>query len=352
MLTAIFATSILQQTAQPLPMSQWPKNKAWPSETGELHITNIKQLTFSGQNAEAYFNLAGTKLTYQTKQPNFPDEQIFTMNIDGSSRKLVSTGKGRCTCSYFSPDGKHIYFSSSHVKEPGGQPPVDMSKGYVWMVNPNLSLYRTDLNGKNLKTIISKPGYIAETTISPDSKYMVFTANWDGDVDIYRSNLDGSNIKRLTTEYGYDGGPFVSYDGKTIVYRRSSPFANDGEINEYRDLLKTNLVRPSKMDLWAMNADGTNKRQITNLDGASFAPFLHPNGKTVIFSSNHHDPKRREFDLFTINLNGTSLKQVTFSSDFDGFPMFTKDGKKLVWGSNRHGAIARDTNLFIADWIN
>ncbi|MFM9873404.1 MAG: TolB family protein [Fimbriimonadaceae bacterium] len=349
MLTALLATSLLNQT-QPLPMSKWPKSKAWASEPGELHISNIKQLTFSGQNAEAYFNLKGDKLTYQTRQPNFPDEQIFTMGIDGSNRKLISTGKGRCTCSYFTPDGKYIYFSSTHIKQPGAQPAVDMSKGYVWMVNPNMGIYRTDLNGKNIKPIITKPGYIAETTISPDGKYMVFTAGWNGDVDIYRSNLDGSNIKPLTTELGYDGGPFVSYDSKTIVYRRSAPFANNAEISEYKDLLKQNLVRPSKMDLWAMNADGSNKRQITNLNAASFAPFLHPNGKTIIFGSNHHDPKRREFDLFTINIDGTNLHQVTYSADFDGFPMFTRDGKKLVWGSNRHGLIPHDTNIFIADW--
>lgn len=333
-------------------MNNWPKSVAIASEPGELHLKNIKQLTFGGQNAEAYFNLKGDKITYQTRQPGYPDEQIFTMNIDGSNRKLISTGKGRCTCSYFSPDGKYIYFSSTHVHQPAGQPPVDMSKGYVWMVNPNFKLYRTDANGKNLKTIIDKPGYIAETTIAPNGKFLTFTGNYEGDVDIYRANLDGTGIKRLTTELGYDGGPFVGYDSNAIVYRRSAPFANEAEKNEYTGLLKQNLVRPSRMDVWIMDANGNYKRQVTHLNAASFAPFLHPDGKTIIFASNHHDPQRREFDLFTIQKNGTGLKQITFSGDFDGFPMFSRDGKKLIFASNRNGSVAGETNIFIADWVN
>lgn len=345
--------AVLSQPAptQASPMTEWPKNRAFAPESGELHLKNLRQLTFGGQNAEAYFNLKGNKLTYQTRQPNYPDEQIYTMNIDGSNRTRISTGKGRTTCSYFSPDEKWVYFSSTHFAQPGGQPPIDMSKGYVWMVNPNFILYRSRPDGKNLERVIAKPGYVAETTIAPDSSYMTFTGNWEGDVEIYRSNLDGSGITKLTDEIGYDGGPFVSWDGKQIVYRRSAPFQSQEEITAYQSLLKENLVRPSNMDVWLMDADGSNKRQVTNLGRASFAPFIHPNGKQIIFSSNHHDPTGREFDLFLINTDGTGLKQITFSPEFDGFPMFSRDGKKLVWGTNRHGAVRGETNIFIADWV-
>lgn len=328
----------------------WPDHKDHAADPRETHLSGVRQLTFGGQNAEAYWNLAGDKLTFQSRQPGFPDEQIFTMNADGSGRRLVSTGLGRCTCSYFSPDGKWIYFSSTHAKDKGAQKPVDMSKGYVWMVNPNFALYKVRPNGKGLRRVRQLPGYFAEATIAPDGSYMTWTSDFEGDLEIYRSDLDGRNIRRLTSEEGYDGGPFVSWDGKQIVYRRSLPFANDQERQEYRALLAEHLVRPSKLEIWVMSADGANKRRVTDLGAASFAPFLHPDGKRVIFSSNFHDPKRREFDLFICDLDGSNLKQVTFTPEFDGFPMFTRDGKKLVWASNRHGAVPGETNIFVTDW--
>lgn len=336
---------------KPIPMAEWPNYTAWPTPSTEPNLKNIKQLTFSGQNAEAYFNKKGDQIVFQTRQPEFPDEQIFTMNIDGSNRKLISTGLGRCTCSYFSPDGKFIYFSSTHEQNRGAQAPIDMSKGYVWKVNPQFSLYKRELATGKLEKVIDLKNYVAETTIDPNGKYMTFTAN-NGDVDIFRSDLDGKNIQPLVTTTGYDGGPFVSWDGKKIVYRSQPGFKTDQEKQEYLALLKEDMVRPSKMDIWIMNADGTGKKQVTFLPGASFAPFLHPDGKRIIFSSNYHDPKGREFDLFLINIDGTGLKQITHTPDFDGFPMFSRDGKKLIWASNRHGRIDRDTNVFICDWVN
>lgn len=317
----------------------------------EEHLRNIRQLTFGGQNAEAYWNLDGTKLIYQAKQPGYPDEQIFIMDADGSNKRLVSTGLGRCTCSYFLPDGSGIIYSSTHEKNPGPQPHVDMSKGYVWMVNPQLGLYRADLDGKNPRPLIVKRGYVAEATVSPDGKFIVFTGGFDGDLDIYRANLDGSDIQRLTTEYGYDGGPFVSWDGKKIVYRRAE-IKSEQEREDYKALFKQHLVRPGKLEIWIMDADGKNKRQVTHLGAASFAPFLHPDGKRIIFSSNYGDPKGREFDLFIIGVDGKGLKRVTKTPDFDGFPMFTRDGKRLVWASNRNGKVPHETNIFVADWVD
>lgn len=339
------------QQPQSLPMSKWPKNKPWPSQPGEKHLKNIRQLTFGGQNAEAYWNIKGNKITYQTAQPEYPDEQIFTMDIDGGHKTLISTGLGRCTCSYFSPDGKYVYFSSTHEKNKGPQAPVDMSKGYVWRVNPDFSLYRRDLKTKELKKIIDIGNYVAETTIDPNGKYMTFTVN-DGDIDICRANLDGSNFKKLTNTPGYDGGPFVSWDGKLIAYRRSPKFKNQEELEEFKDLLKQGLVRPLEMDLWVMNSDGSNKRQVTKLPGASFAPFILPGNKKIIFSSNYGDPQGRIFELYLINIDGTGLEQVTHSGTFDSFPMVTRDGKHIVWASNRHGSVPHETNIFVADWVN
>jgi len=335
---------------QSLPMKEWPQSQAVAGDPRETSLRNPVQLTFGGQNAEAYWSVDSRKIVWQTTQPEFPDEQIFSMNADGSGKRLLSTGLGRTTCSYFTPKGDWIYFSSTHEKNRGKQAPVDMSKGYVWRVNTDFALFRVRPDGKDLQKVLEMPGYVAETTIAPDGKFMTLTGSWDGDLEIYRADLDGKNLRRLTTEYGYDGGPFVSWDSRSIVYRRSPQFASAEERAEYAALLRENLVRPSRMNVWIMDADGRNKRQVTNLPGASFAPFLLPNGKQIIFSSNHHDPRGREFDLFLVNIDGTGLKQVTFTPDFDGFPMVSRDGKKLIWSSNRFGRVPRETNVFVADW--
>ena len=327
-----------------------PDSKPVQPFPGEKHLKNIRQLTFGGQNAEAYWSPDGKKLIYQTMHPGFVDEQIYMMNADGSDKHLVSTGQGRCTCSYFSPDGKSIYFSSTHERNPGPQAAIDRSKGYVWMVNPDFALYKADLNGANMKPLIKKDGYVAETTIAPNGKYMVFTGSWEGDLEIYRANLDGSNIKRLTNEIGYDGGPFVSWDSKKVVYRRQA-VNNDAEKTDYLDLLHNKLVRPGKLEIWMMDPDGSHKTQITHLGGASFAPFMHPDGKRIIFSTNFADPQGREFDIYMINLDGTHLERITTAPEFDGFPMFTRDGKHLVFASNRFGTQPHETNIFVADWV-
>jgi Tol biopolymer transport system component len=329
--------------------AQTPDSLPLPHVIGETNLRNVRQLTFGGQNAEAYWSADGKRITYQTLQPGYPDEQICVMNADGSNKRLVSTGKGRCTCSYFTPDGKWVYFSSTHEKNEGKQKELDRSKGYVWMVNPQFALYKVRPDGSGLARVMQKDAYVAETTIAPNGKFMTFTSRIDGDLEIYRSNLDGSDIKRLTNEFGYDGGPFVSWNSKKIVYRRQ-PEVTEAQQRDYTALLAENLVRPSKLEIWIMDADGNNKRQVTNLGCASFAPFLHPDGKRIIFSSNYGDPKGREFDIYMINVDGSGLERITYSKDFDGFPMFTRDGKHLVFASNRNGKVPGETNVFVADW--
>jgi Tol biopolymer transport system component len=233
-----------------------------------------------------------------------------------------------------------------------------MSKGYVWAVNANYIMYRTlakpILEGSKTPPafvpVVSHPGhYVAETTIAPNGKYMVWTSDFEGDLDIYRSDLDGGHVQKLTDQVGYDGGPFVSWDSKKIVYRRDD-FKTESEIQDYKSLLTQHLIRPTRLEIWVMDADGSNKKQVTHLGCASFAPFMHPDGKRIIFSSNYGDPKGREFDLFMINVDGTNLERITFTKEFDGFPMFTKDGKRLVFASNRYNSKPRETNLFVADW--
>ena len=353
MLGPLLALILLrQQDAPSNDMSTWPVSRERGPDLQEEHFANLKQLTFGGENAECYVDTTGFRMSWQASVAGYPDEQIFTMNIDGTDKRLVSTGKGRCTCSYYTPDDEKIYFSSTHLTAPGKQPAVDMSKGYVWAINPNYAMYKCNPDGSDIQPITNYPGaYVAETTIAPNGKFMVWTSDKDGDLDIYRSDLNGKHVKRLTNEVGYDGGPFVSWDSKYVVYRRDS-FDNKAQIDEYKALLKQHLIRPSKLEIWVMDADGNHKRQVTHLGCASFAPFMLPDDKRIIFSSNYGDPKGREFDLFLINVDGTGLERVTHTPEFDGFPMLTKDGKKIIFASNRFGSKPHETNIFVADWKN
>ena len=315
----------------------------------EKHLRHVKQLTFGGENAEAYFSSDGKKLIFQSTREGHECDQIYTMNVDGSEGKLVSTGDGRTTCSYFLPGDKKILYSSTHLGGKQCPPRPDFSQGYVWAVYDTFDIFTANPDGSNLKQLTTTPGYDAETTINRQGK-LVFTSKRDGDLDIYTMDASGKNVKRLTNELGYDGGPFWSYDGKQIVYRAYHP-QSEKEKSDYVALLKQNLIRPTVLDIWVMNADGSNKRQVTHLNKASFAPYFFPDGQRIIFASNNADPKGRDFDLYTIKTDGTGIERITYNDTFDGFPMFSPDGKKLVFASNRHSAKQGDTNIFIADWV-
>lgn len=322
------------------------------SVEGEKHLKNIKQLTFEGENAEAYFSSDGKKLIFQSKRDGRDCDQIYTMNIDGSDVKMVSNGEGRTTCSYFYKDDKSILYGSTHLGSKECPPNPDFSKGYVWAIYPTYDIFSAKADGSKIKQLTKTAGYDAEATVSPDGKKIVFTSTRDGDLDLYVMDKNGKNVKRLTTELGYDGGAFFSPDGKQIVYRAYHP-KTEAEIARYKDRLANDLIEPNNFEIWVMNADGTNKRQVTKLGDASFAPFFTPDGKKIIFCTNHFadDERKRNFDLALINVDGTGLERVTYYESFDGFPMFSPDGKKLVFASNRNAKTQGDTNVFIADWV-
>jgi Tol biopolymer transport system component len=316
---------------------------------GEKHFKNIKMLTTDGENAEAYFSFDGKKLVYQATFDSMECDQIFTMNIDGTDRQLVSTGKGRTTCSYFYPDETKIIYASTHLSDEKCPPPPDRSKGYVWKLYESFDIFLRD--GDELKQLTNTPGYDAEATVSPKGDKIVFTSLRNGDPEIYTMNLDGSDQTRLTFETGYDGGPFFSPDGSKIVFRASRPQTEE-QMADYNDLVENGYVRPTALEIFVMDADGKNMKQITNLGKASFAPFFHPSGKKIIFSSNYNGDNPRDFNLFMINIDGTGLERITFNPSFDGFPMFSPDGKYFVFGSNRFNSKETDTNIFIAEWVD
>ncbi len=317
---------------------------------GESHLKNIRMLTEVGENAEAYFSFDGKKLIFQATVDSLKCDQIFTMNIDGSDKKMVSTGKGRTTCAYFYPDGEKILYASTHHFDEDCPPPPDRSKGYVWKLYDSYDIFMADKDGNNLVQITNSGKYDAEATISPKGDKIVFTSTRDDDPELYIMNLDGSDQTRLTFEKGYDGGAFFSPDGEKIVFRASRPKTQE-QLSDYDELVKYGLVRPTTLEIFVMDADGKNMKQVTNLGKASFAPFFHPDGKRIIFSSNYGSKDGRDFNLFIINIDGTGLKQITYNPTFDGFPMFSPDGKYLVFGSNRFNKNPNDTNIFIAEWV-
>ena len=317
---------------------------------GEIRLKNITMLTEDGENAEAYLSFDESKLSFQAKFGELECDQIFTMNIDGTDKKMVSNGKGRTTCAYYLPGDEGIIYSSTHLADENCPPEPDRAKGYVWQLYNSFDIFSVKTDGTDLVRLTDSDNYDAEATVSPNGDKIVFTSMRDGDPEIYVMDIDGSNQTRLTFEKGYDGGPFFSADGSKIVFRSSRPKTEE-ELADYNELVENGLVRPSTLEIYVMNADGSNMKQITNFGKASFAPFFHPSGKKIIFSSNVNSKTGRNFDIYTINIDGTGFEQITFNETFDGFPIFSRDGKKLIFCSNRFNKKKGDTNIFIADWI-
>lgn len=318
---------------------------------GEVHLRNVRQLTFGGENAEAYWSQDGRQLIFQSKRDGAGCDQIYIMDADGGNVRRVSNGEGVTTCAYFFPGGDRILYSSTYLVSPDCPPSPDYSQGYVWKLHPGYDVFTAAPDGSDLVRITDHPDYDAEATIATDGSKILFTSLRDGDLDLYTMNPDGTEVTRITHELGYDGGGFFSRDGTRIVWRASRP-KSDEERKEYRDLLAEHSIRPMNLEIFVADADGGGATRITENGAANFGPYFFPDGKRVIFASNAGDPGGRNFDLWMVNVDGTGLEQVTFNPTFDGFPMFSPDGRTLVFASNRNNAREGDTNIFVAEWVD
>ncbi|MCU0330367.1 MAG: hypothetical protein MUC47_05245 [Candidatus Kapabacteria bacterium] len=326
----------------------------------EAHLKNIRQLTYGGDNAEAYFSPDGRHLAFQSnnKAWGLQCDQIFALEIAQASSNptyrppMVSTGKGRTTCAYYMPNGNHILYASTHEgglacpPEPAPRP----DRKYLWPIYATFDIYVADTTGTIVKKLTDAPGYDAEATVSPKGDKIVFTSDRSGDLELWTMNIDGSDQRQITTGLGYDGGAFFSPDGTQLVFRASRP-TTDSAVAEYKALLKQGLVAPTEMEIYVCNVDGSDLRKVTSLGKANWAPYFDPQGKRILFSSNHHSQRGYDFQIYMINVDGTGLKRITTESIFNAFPMFSPDGRYLVWSSNRNAAAGtRDTNVFIAEW--
>ena len=327
---------------------------------GETHFKNVKQLTFGGDNAEAYWSFDSKQIIFQKTNPKegIICDQIFMGNlplnqVDPFKYKLVSIGKGRTTCAYFMKDGKHIIYASTHEGSADCPAPVDRAKygnKYIWPLYNTYDIFMADTNGNVVKRLTSAKGYDAEATLSYDGKKMIYCSDKDGDLDLYVMDIATGKEKKVTNTLGYDGGAWFSPDGKKIVWRASRP-KTAADIAEYSSLLKEGLVAPTNMEVFVANVDGSDAKQITNLGQANWAPNFTPDGKQIIFCSNHEYKRGFPFNMYLINLDGSGLVKISRDKGFDAFPMFSPDGKKIIFASNRNNKGTRDTNLFVADWV-
>ena len=323
---------------------------------GEKHFKSIRQITFGGDNAEAYWSFDDKQMIFQSnnKQWGLECDQMFLMDIkdDFKDKKppMVSTGMGRTTCAYFLPDNTHFVYGSTHLVDPAcPEVPLRKNGKYVWPVYDSFDIFVADLEGNITAQLTNEPGYDAEATVSPKGDKIVFTSTRSGDLELYTMNLDGSDVKQITNDLGYDGGAFFSPDGTKLIFRASRPKTEEA-IKEYKDLLAQGLVEPTDMELFICNADGSDLKQLTFLGNANWSPFFHPSGEKILFSSNYEAEKGFPFNLYLIGLDGKNLERVTHGQTFDAFPVFSNDGKYLAFSSNRNNGGGRDTNLFIAEW--
>lgn len=325
---------------------------------GEGHFKNLQQLTFGADNAEAYWSYDGKWIVFQRTAPKdgVRCDQIFIGRVPAKgekfSFKMVSTGKGRTTCAFFTKDNRHIVYASTHEAADTCPPLPDRSKygnKYIWPVYDSYDIYMADLQGNIVKKLTDTPGYDAEATLSPDGSKMIFTSMRNGDLDLYVMDLKTGATKQITNTLGYDGGAWFSPDGQKIVWRASRP-KTEAEVKEYKSLLNEGLVMPTRMEVYLANADGSDPRQVTSLGQANWAPNFLPDGR-IIFCSDYEYPRGFPFNMYTMNPDGSRLEKISRDKGFDAFPMFSRGGKKIIFCSNRNNGGTHDTNIFIADWV-
>jgi Tol biopolymer transport system component len=310
------------------------------------HLTNIRQVTFGLAKAgEGYFSPDGHSIIFQAVPhvaPSIfhrpaPDEDGYQIYLgalaEDAPLRMISTGRGRCTCPFFHPSGKSVLFASTHLNprtdaEPPRGPAYSRTARYRWEFPESMDIFTADLDGKILNRLTDAPGYDAEASYSPDGSRIVFTSFRDGDAEIYVMDADGRSPRRITHARGYDGGPFFSPDGKQIVYR------SDRKGN---DLLQ----------IYLNNAQGTAERALTHDEFVNWGPYFHPSGRHIIYATSRHG--HTNYELYLMDVDTGRLERITYHEGFDGLPVFSPDGKRLMWTSS--GRVAdRKSQLFIADF--
>lgn len=311
-----------------------PLNTASAQSNQELEakcLTNMHQLTFSSMGfekaGEAYFSPDGKTILFQAVPTGEKEYQIYSMNLEEGTPRMVSTGKGACTCAYFRPDGQRIIFASSHAgPESVKEEPADGR--YKWDLTPYMNIYDANPDGSDLQALTSGPAYHAECAYAPSGDNIVYASNEDGAMNLYTMDADGSNVRQIThTDYCYNGGPFFSPDGGQIIFRAD------------RD-------RPDYLQIYVINSDGTIERQLTTNEAVNWAPYWHPEGKVIAYATSLHG--HRQYEIYLMNVETQAQYRLTYNPTFDGLAVFSNDGKQLMWTSKRSSD--NTCQIFIADF--
>jgi Tol biopolymer transport system component len=319
-------------------------------------LTRVRRLTVEGRRAgEGYWSADGKRMVFQSeREPDNPFYQIYVLDLAGGEVQRISPGIGKTTCAFFRPGADEILFASTHADPQSRQlqkEELDLrasgkQRRYAWDYDAAMDIYAYSERTRALKRLTAAQGYDAEGSYSPDGQWIVFASTREAYerplnqaekkvladnpsyfAEIYIMRADGSDQRRLTRAPGYDGGPFFTHDGKRIVWRR---FDEQGLI----------------ADVLTMKPDGTDVKQITDFGAMSWAPYEHPSGEYIIFSSNKLGFEN--FELFIVDAAGAREPvRVTYSPGFDGLPVPSPDGRQLAWTSGRSGAGAQ---IFAAQW--
>lgn len=221
-----------------------------------------------------------------------------------------------------------IWIINAATKETSQLTNSPLDKRYpVWIENGKKIMYRTsnaemftfDLTSKKETKILSKFGVITDPAWSSKTKQLVFT-RYDGylkdESEIWTVNLDGSIQRMLTKQPGMQYNPAWSADGKQIVY-------SSGKSVE-------------KYDLWLMDADGGNKKEISSTEsGRNILPSFSSDGKMIVFVSD----RGGDYDVWVMDKTGKNLKNLTKSLGLDTKPCFSPDSARIVFTSTRSGKL-------------
>ena len=316
------------------------------------YLKNIRQVTSGFVKAgEGYFSPDATQIIYQAITKDYPFYQIYTQPLAGGRPRMLSTGRGRTTCSYFSLDGKRIMYSSSHtdpqmteteqaeIKQQAEDRKNGVRRRYSWPFDPHTDMYVADLDGNILKRLTTADGYDAEGAYSSDGKWIAFCSTRDGDPDLYIMKSNGRKVRQLTNAKGYDGGPFISPCGKWVIFR-------------------SDRKEEHMLQIYVIGVDGKNERALTDTTGVNWGPYWHPNKPYLIWSgADHSTGGRPNYDLwlakYSISDSGEFAIEeplrVTDNVAADVLPVFSPNGKQLMWTSTRTDE--HQSQLFIADFV-
>ncbi len=353
-LLLLLALSSISGCVHSSPINPPQQNLRLPGEN--YFFNDVRQLTDSGENSEAYWSFDGRWLSFQHKDPQSNCYQIYKMKNDGKEAMKLSGESGYATCSFFFPNDRRIFFSSTRAYDSTCPPPPHLNSDFAWYLSPDYQFYSVKPDANDLIPI--EPGgpraYNAEARACHDGS-VIFTSDRKGDLDLYHAKMDSfglfTEIHAITHTLGYDGGASFSPDCSKIAWRASRP-RKGKELANYKSLLAKHWIKPETLEIWIANSDGTHAHQVTQLDAVSSTPTFTPDGSQLLFSSNLKDVRKNEFNLYLINSNGTDLRTITTSQGIESFPMFSPDGKYLTWTSNRNSLEhSSKTHIFIAEWI-